>query len=89
MTIKRAEMVFMRDVKSMIAKTEKDAELNRVKLALNREDRSMARNTIDNNLKICQRSGVQHSQTKKLLHQANSGRSYSTRYTLDTREPPK
>ena len=41
-TIKKAEMDFMLDLKSLIAKSATDAELNRVKLALTREDRSMA-----------------------------------------------
>ena len=41
-TIKQVEMDFMLDLKSMIAKSATDAELNRVELALNREDRSMA-----------------------------------------------
>ena len=40
-TIKRAEIDFMLELKSMIAKSAKDVELNRVKLALNREDRSV------------------------------------------------
>ena len=41
-TIKEAEMDFMLDLKNLIAKSATDAELNRVKLALNREDRNMA-----------------------------------------------
>ena len=41
-TIKKAEMDFMMDLKSLIAKSATDAELNRIKLALNREDHSMA-----------------------------------------------
>ena len=41
-TIKKAEMDFMLDLKSLITKSATDAELNRVKLALTREDRSMA-----------------------------------------------
>ena len=41
-TIKEAEMDFMLDLKNLIAKSKTDAELNRVKLALNREDRNMA-----------------------------------------------
>ena len=43
-TIKKAEMDFMLDLKNLIAKSTTDAltELNRVKLALNREDRNMA-----------------------------------------------
>ena len=41
-TIKKAEMDFMLDLKSLIAKSATDAELNRVKLSLTREDRSMA-----------------------------------------------
>ena len=35
-------MDFMMDLKSLIAKSATDAELNRIKKALNREDRSMA-----------------------------------------------
>ena len=35
-------MDFMMDLKSLIAKSATDAELNRIKLALNREDHSMA-----------------------------------------------
>ena len=35
-------MDFMLDLKIMIAKSATDAELNRVKLAVNREDSSMA-----------------------------------------------
>ena len=41
-TIKKAEMDFMMDLKSLIAKSATDAKLNRIKLALNREDHSMA-----------------------------------------------
>ena len=41
-TIKKAEMDFMLDLKNLIAKSTTDAELNRVKLALNREDCNMA-----------------------------------------------
>ena len=41
-TIKKAVMVFMLDLKRVIAKSATDAELNRIKLALTREDRSMA-----------------------------------------------
>ena len=41
-TIKKAEMDFMLDLKSLIAKSATDAELNRIKLALTREDRNMA-----------------------------------------------
>ena len=41
-TIKKAEMDFMLDLKSLIAKWAANAELNRVKLALTREDLSMA-----------------------------------------------
>ena len=41
-TIEKAEMDFMMDLKSLIAKSGTDAELNRIKMALNREDRSMA-----------------------------------------------
>ena len=41
-TIKRAELDLMLDLKNLIAKSATDAELNRVKLALNREYRSMA-----------------------------------------------
>ena len=41
-TIKKAEMDFMMDLKSLIAKSATNAELNRIKMALNREDRSMA-----------------------------------------------
>ena len=41
-TIKKAEMDLMLDLKSLIAKSATDAELNRIKLALTREDRSMA-----------------------------------------------
>ena len=41
-TIKKAEMDFMLDLKRLIAKSATDAELNRIKLALTREDRSMA-----------------------------------------------
>ena len=40
--INRAEMDFMLDLKSMTAKSATDAELNRVKLPLNREDCTMA-----------------------------------------------
>ena len=40
--MKRAETAFMLDSKSMIAKSATDAELNQVKLALNREDHTMA-----------------------------------------------
>ena len=41
-TLKRAEMDFMLDLKNLIAKSATDTELNRVKVALYREDRSMA-----------------------------------------------
>ena len=41
-TIKKAEMDFMLDLTNLITKPATDAELNRVKLALNREDRNMA-----------------------------------------------
>ena len=41
-TIKKTEMDFMLDLKNLIAKSTTDAELHRVKLALNREDRNMA-----------------------------------------------
>ena len=41
-TIKKAGLDFMMDLKSLIAKSATDAELNRIKLALNREDNSMA-----------------------------------------------
>ena len=41
-TSKKAEMDFMLDLKSLIAKSARDAKLNRIKLALTREDRSMA-----------------------------------------------
>ena len=41
-TIKKAEMDFMLDLKNLIAKSTTDAELNRVKLALIREDPNMA-----------------------------------------------
>ena len=41
-TNKKAEMDFMLDLKSLSAKSMKQAELNQVKLALNREDHSMA-----------------------------------------------
>ena len=41
-TIKKAEMDFMLDLKSLGAKSATDVELNRIKLALSREDRSMA-----------------------------------------------
>ena len=41
-TIKKAEIDFMLDLKNLIAKPATDAELNRVKLALNREDRNIA-----------------------------------------------
>ena len=41
-TIKKAEMDFMLDLKSLIGKSATDAELNRIKLALTREDRSNA-----------------------------------------------
>ena len=41
-TIKKAEMDFMLDLNNLIAKSATDAELNRVKLTPNREDRNMA-----------------------------------------------
>ena len=42
-TIKRAvEMDFMLDLKNLMAKSATNAELNRVKLAINRENQSMA-----------------------------------------------
>ena len=41
-TVIKAEMDFMLDMKSLIAKSATDAELNRIKLALTREHRSMA-----------------------------------------------
>ena len=41
-TIKKAEMDFKMDLKGLIAKSATDAELNRIKMASNREDRSMA-----------------------------------------------
>ena len=41
-TIKKAEMDFMMDLKSLIAKSATDGELNRIKMALSREDCSMA-----------------------------------------------
>ena len=41
-TIKKAEIDFRLDLKSLSAKSATDAKLNRVKLELTREDRSMA-----------------------------------------------
>ena len=41
-TIKTAEIDFMLDLKSLIAKSATDVELNPIELALTREDRSMA-----------------------------------------------
>ena len=41
-TIKNAEMDFILDLNYLIAKSATDAELNRVKQALNRKDRNMA-----------------------------------------------
>ena len=41
-TIKKAEIDFMMDLKNLIAKSATDAELNRIKLAINREDPNMA-----------------------------------------------
>ena len=41
-TIKRAGLDFMFDLENLIAKAATDAELNQVKLSLNREKRSMA-----------------------------------------------
>ena len=43
-TYKKAEMDFMLDLKSLIAKSATDAELNRIKLALTREERLTTRN---------------------------------------------
>ena len=56
-TITKTEMDFMQDLESLIAKSATDAELNRVKLALNREDRNMTPEHYRQQFKTSQQDG--------------------------------
>ena len=47
----------MMDLKSLIAKSATDTELNRIKMALNREDRSLDWKTIGHTLETFHQSG--------------------------------
>ena len=90
-TIKKAEMDFMLDLKNLIAKSTTDAELNRVKLALNREDRNMApehyRPHFEN---ISSKWGLTFLNDKIVVFdRSNFERSYWIHYILDMQEPPK
>ena len=88
-TIKKAEMDFMLDLKNLIAKSATDAELNRVKLALNREDRNMApehyRPHFEN---ISSKWGLTFL-NDKIVVPTELRKSYWIHYNLDTQGLPK
>ena len=88
-TSKMAEMDFTLDLKSLIAESATDAELNRVKLALNRKDLSMApehyRQQIEN---ISTRCGLTFV-NDKIIVPNSGGKSYWTLYILDMGESPR
>ena len=88
-TIRKAEMDFMRDLKSLIAKSPTDAELNRAKLALNREDPSMAPEHYQQQFEnISTRWGLTFG-NDKIIVPTELRKNFWTLYTLDMRKPPK
>ena len=82
-TIKKAEMDFMLDLKSLIAKSATDAELNRIKLALTREDRSMAPEHYRQQFENINKMGI--NIRKKLLDTLHFGHAGTTKMTAEAK----
>ena len=91
-TIKKAEMDFMLDLK--VAESATDAELNRIKLALTREDRSMAPEHYRQQFENISRWGltfvndkiiVPTELRKKLLDTSHFGHAGTTKMTAEAK----